>query len=84
MDSHYQKHIINQSEYGNITKEQYLKKAQEFVSSMPGEDILTKTRLNGDILYYNKLTNDFAVKTKDGIIRTFFKPTNGINYFNRQ
>ena len=47
---------------------------------------MTKTRANGDILFYNKATNtnEFAVKAPDGIIRTYFKPTDGINYFNSQ
>jgi len=41
-------------------------------------------RENGDIIYYNQTTNEFAVKTIEGIIRTFFKPSAGIEYFNRQ
>ena len=49
-----------------------------------GDDILTKTRKNGDTVYYNKATSEFAVKTKDGFLRTFFKPKGGIEYFNRQ
>jgi len=33
---------------------------------------------------YKKSTNEFAVKGKDGTVRTYFKPTDGINYFNKQ
>jgi pyocin large subunit-like protein len=79
LDSHYMKHA---SEFGNITKEQYLKGAQNLTN--PGGNILTKARSNGDILFYNKSTNEFAVKASDGTIRTYFKPTDGIDYFNRQ
>lgn len=81
LDSHFEKHA---AEFGNITKQQYLKGAQDLVSSKPGGNILTKVRPNGDTIFYNKATNEFAVKTSDGIIRTYFKPTDGINYFNRQ
>jgi len=81
LDSHFKKHA---AEFGNITKQQYLKGAQDLVSSKPGGNILTKVRPNGDTIFYNKATNEFAVKTSDGIIRTYFKPTDGINYFNRQ
>jgi pyocin large subunit-like protein len=81
LDSHFKKHA---AEFGNITKEQYLKGAQDLVSSKPGGNILTKVRPNGDTIFYNKISNEFAVKTSDGIIRTYFKPTDGINYFNRQ
>jgi len=81
LDSHYTKHA---SEFGNITKDQYLKGAQNLTNSNPGGNILTKARPNGDALFYNKATNEFAVKASDGTIRTYFKPTDGINYFNRQ
>jgi pyocin large subunit-like protein len=46
--------------------------------------LLEKSRTNSDTLFYNKATNEFAVKASDGIIRTYFKPTDGINYFNNQ
>lgn len=81
LDSHFKKHA---GEFGNITKEQYLKGAQDLLKSKPGGDILIKTRVNGDRLVYNKATNEFATKTKDGVIRTYFKPTDGLEYFNRQ
>ena len=79
-DAHYAKHA---DEFGNITKDQYLKRAQNLVNSNPGDNILTKTRANGDILYYNMATNEFAIKASDGTIRTYFKPVEGIEYFNR-
>ncbi|MBO2531856.1 MAG: hypothetical protein CW342_02990 [Thermoactinomycetaceae bacterium] len=84
MDDHYVKHVIRQKEFGNISKEEYLRRAQELVTSEPGGDILVKRRSNGDRLFYNQRTNEFAVLTEDGIIRTFFKPRDGIDYFRRQ
>lgn len=84
LDSHYQKHVVDQGEFGNITKDQYLKNAQDLVTSKPGGDILTKTRTNGDTIFYNKATNEFSVTDKSGSIKTYFKPTNGIDYYNGQ
>jgi hypothetical protein len=65
LDSHYNKHVIQQKEFGDITKEEYLKGAQNLVNSGPGGNILSKTRSNGDEIFYNKSTNEFAVVTKD-------------------
>ncbi len=80
LDSHYNKHG---SEFGNISKEQYLQGANDLINST-SDDILTKTRANGDIIHYNPRTNEFAVKSADGYIRTYFKPSDGLDYFNRQ
>lgn len=84
LNDHYVKHVIRQKEFGEISKEEYLRRAQELVTSEPGGEILVKERSNGDLLFYNKRTNEFAVLTADGIIRTFFKPKDGIDYFLRQ
>ena len=39
---------------------------------------------DGDYIYYLESTNEFVVVSTDGYIRTYFKPTDGIDYFNRQ
>ena len=62
---------------------QYTKGAQDFVSNPPA-NVLTKTRANGDTILYDPSTNTFAVKTAQGSPRTMFKPTDGINYWNKQ
>ncbi len=49
-----------------------------------GGDILGHTRANGDVLRYNRATNDFAVMANDGTIRTYFRPSGGIAYWNAQ
>ncbi len=79
LDSHYNKHG---SEFGKITKTQYLKGANNVINSKSGE-VLIKTRANGDTIYYNSITNEFAVMSAGGYIRTYFKPTEGIAYFSR-
>jgi RHS repeat-associated protein len=84
LDTHYDKHAVKQGEFGKITKTEYLDRAQKLVTSKPGGNILTKTRTNGDTMYYNKSTNEFGVTNASGNIRTYFKPSDGIGYFNNQ
>jgi len=46
---------------------------------------LNKVELeDGDEVYYLKSTNEFVVVSTDGYIRTYFKPDDGIAYYNRQ
>ena len=79
-DSHYEKHG---SEFGNITQEQYLDQVNALMQSQ-NEEVLTKTRSNGDVMFYRETTNEFAVKTVKNVIKTYFKPSDGIAYYNRQ
>ncbi|WP_437124312.1 hemagglutinin repeat-containing protein, partial [Burkholderia multivorans] len=62
---------------------QYVQAAQDFVNNPPA-GTLTKTRPNGDTLYYDPVTNTFASKNKDGAPKTMFKPTAGMEYWNKQ
>lgn len=39
---------------------------------------------DGDDVYYLEVSNEFVIVSTDGYIRTYFKPDDGINYFNRQ
>lgn len=80
-ESHYRKHG---AEFGNITKEEYLQKANELINS-DSPDVLHKTeKEDGDYLFYNPKTNEFLVLSTDGYIRTYFKPDDGIEYWERQ
>ncbi|NMH73915.1 hypothetical protein HF078_12555 [Bacillus sp. RO2] len=83
LDQHYDKHVIKQKEYGSITKNQYLEKAQNLIGS-DSSNVLSKKRSDGSRVFYNKSTNDFSILSKDGFIQTLFKPTDKINYYNRQ
>ena len=38
----------------------------------------------GTIRIYNPATNEFGSYTIDGVIKTLFKPTGGMNYWNSQ
>jgi len=79
-----QKHVVQQGEFGSMTKDEYLTAAQKHVTAPEGGDVLVKTRSKGDVLVYNQTTNEFGVVTNQGVIRTYFKPTDGLDYFNRQ
>ena len=79
-DSHYEKHG---HEFGNITKEEYLQKANDLINS-DSPDVLTKYEDDGDFMYFNKKTDEFLVLAPDGYIRTYFIPDDGIDYWNRQ
>jgi hypothetical protein len=78
---HWQKHGAEFPEFQNA--KQYVEGAKDFVSKPPS-GTLTKTRPNGDTLFYNPANNTFGVQAADGAPRTMFRPTDGINYWNKQ
>ncbi len=39
---------------------------------------------DGDGVYFLEGPNDFVIVSTDGYIRTYFRPNNGIRYFNKQ
>ena len=39
---------------------------------------------DGDEVYYIEATNEFVILSKDGYIRTYFRPNSGKKYFDRQ
>jgi len=80
LEKHYLKHGY---QFGGITKEQYLQGAQELLDDAPGGDVLEKIRFNGDIEHFRVSTGEFAVMTKRGRIRTYFK-TNYMYWLSRQ
>jgi len=80
-DDHYKKHG---KEFGNITQEEYLKLANDLLNS-ESDTILHKTeKEDGDDVYFDTETGYFLVLSKDGYIRTFFIPSQGKAYFDRQ
>ena len=62
-DKHFDKHVTKQGEFGNITKDEYLKLANEFIDSS-GKNVLSRTASNGDILKFNIETDEFSIVTK--------------------
>ena len=76
---HFEKHG---KEFNYATKEEYLAGANKVVSS---SSALHKTEAeDGDDVYYIEETNEVVIVSTDGYIRTYFKPEDGIDYYNRQ
>lgn len=79
LEQHFEKHG-NEFEYA--TKEEYLAGANRVIQS---PDALHKIEAeDGDDIYYLEETNEFVVVSTDGYIRTYFRPSAGIAYYNRQ
>jgi filamentous hemagglutinin len=70
---------------------EYQSKADTYLTGQRAQGVLEKVRANGDIVRYNPATEEFGVVTKDGVIRTYYKPNPAIHgeptnldYFNKQ
>ena len=78
-ENHYKKHGI---EMDFDSAEEYLAGANRVIAS---PDVLHKKEAeDGDDVYYLEETNEFVVVSKAGYIRTYFNPSDGIDYYNRQ
>lgn len=79
LTEHFQK---QGSEFGYKTAEEYLAGANRVIAS---PDALHKKEAeDGDDVYYLEATNEIVFVSGDGYIRTYFKPSSGIDYYNRQ
>ena len=79
LNSHYDKHG---REMGFDSPESYEDAASDVVNN---PEALHKTeKEDGDDIYYVEKTNEFVVVSTDGYIRTYFNPSDGIKYYNRQ
>jgi pyocin large subunit-like protein len=78
---HYRKHG---REFGTITMEQYLSGAQELRDRPSGGEILEASRPDGSVTRFDRASGDFIAFVRDGVIRTYFKPTDGERYYQRQ
>ncbi len=79
LNDHYKKHGL---EMGFESAEEYVENANRVISS---PDVLYKLEEeDNDHVYYLEETNEFVVVSQDGYIRTYFNPSAGIDYFNRQ
>lgn len=79
LDSHFEKHG---HEMGASSAEEYLAMANRVIQS---EDALHKLEAeDNDHIYYLVETNEFVVLSQDGYIRTYFLPSAGLDYYERQ
>ncbi len=79
LEEHYEKHGV---EMGFATAEEY---EQAAIKAATNPSALHKyEKEDNDHVYYVEDTNEFVIVSKDGYIRTYFNPDDGIAYFNRQ
>lgn len=79
LNDHYEKHGI---EMGFESAREYEAAAAAVVSNPRA---LHKTeKEDGDDVYYVEETNEFVIVSTDGFIRTYFYPSGGIAYYERQ
>ena len=79
LNDHYEKHG---KEMGYASATSYLEAANAVVNNPKSLHKIEAE--DGDDVYYLKSTNEFVVVSKDGFIRTYFYPEDGIDYYNRQ
>lgn len=79
LEEHFRKHG---NEFSYDTKEEYEVGASAVIDS---PEALRKTEAeDGDYVYYIERSNELVILSTDGYIRTYFKPEDGIDYYNRQ
>ena len=76
---HFEKHG-SEMNYSNV--EDYLQGANKVISHPRSLHKIEKE--DGDYVYYLEETNEIVFVSKDGYIRTFFCPDDGIDYYNKQ
>ncbi len=83
LNQHFEKHGGEFAEdFGYNNAQEYEKGASDVINN---PDALFKTEAeDGDGIYYIEQTNEFVVLSTDGYIRTYFRPSGKIDYFNRQ
>jgi pyocin large subunit-like protein len=64
--------------------EQYLRGAQELRDRPTGGTILETARPDGSVTRFDRGSGDFIAFNHDGVIRTYFRPTDGEAYYRRQ
>jgi hypothetical protein len=77
--THFEKHG---AEFGAEPVDDYLSGARRLIAG--GKGIESFQRANGDTLFYNPTTNEFGALSNKGVIRTYFKPDRGLDYWMSQ
>jgi len=81
LDDHFEKHG---AEFGSISKDEYLLRAQTLRDSPLGGSILEAVRDDGVTSRFDRQSGAFGAYNRDKTIRTFFRPNDGVRYFERQ
>lgn len=80
-DEHYAKHG---PEFGDISRQEYLLRAQALRDAPVGGPILQAVTPDGIVSRFDRKTGAFGAYNPDRTIRTFFIPNAGERYFRRQ
>ncbi len=80
-NEHYAKHG---REFGNISQQEYLQRAQALRDASAGGPILQALTADGIVSRFDRKTGYFGAYNPDRTIRTFFIPNAGERYFHRQ
>lgn len=80
-NEHYAKHG---REFGNISQQEYLHRAQALRDTPAGGPILQANKPGGIVTKFDRRSGAFGAYNRDGTIRTFFIPNDGERYFRRQ
>lgn len=79
LTEHFNKHG---DEFGYENEQEYLEGANDVITDKKS---LHKTEAeDGDHVFFQESTGSIVFVSQDGYIRTYFKPDDGIEYFNRQ
>lgn len=81
-EEHFAKHG---REFGDITAAEYLRRAQALRDRPAGGDVLEAVRPDDHVISrFDRASGAFLAYDPDLVIRTFFRPNDGENYFRRQ
>lgn len=69
------------AEFGNITREEYIKRGMELVQSGTGNGILGHVDKNDILTRYDVEKNEFAKGRPDRGIYTYFRPVKELEYY---
>ncbi|MDE5770500.1 MAG: hypothetical protein K2I06_02560 [Ruminococcus sp.] len=83
LNQHFEKHGSEfYDDFGYQNAQEYEKGASDVINN---PDALFKYEAeDGDGVYYIEQSNEFVILSTDGYIRTYFRPSGRIDYFNRQ
>ncbi|MBR4344862.1 MAG: hypothetical protein IKP88_19520 [Lachnospiraceae bacterium] len=79
LDQHFEKHG---KEMGFSSSQEYEKAASDVINNPKALSKIEKE--DGDFVYYVEETNEFVILSTDGYIRTYFLPSQGKKYYDRQ
>jgi pyocin large subunit-like protein len=72
------------SQFGPVNIQQYLHLAQQLRDTPPGRNILISKRPDGGGAKFDLRRGWFVAYDGDGTLRTFFIPTEGVRFFEKQ